>query len=166
MDRRTALLALASAVALAPETLSAMPLPRGALSPRGYRMAALMGGDFAILMSELALQRSRNPHVRRFAQLEINEQVSVAASLGAQPGTAGLRPDQAALLDRLNATPPSPRFDQLYVRGQIIGHRELFALNTAYQRGASAGDPTGLAVANLAVPSIETHLTILSRLPA
>lgn len=165
MDRRTALLGLASALALAPDTLRATPLPRAALSPRGYRMAALMGGDFAILTSELALQRSRNPHVRRFAQLEIHEQVAVAASLGARPGTAGLRPDQAALLDRLAATPPSPRFDRLYVQGQIIGHRELLALNSAY-RGRAAGDATGLAVANLAVPSIETHLTILRRLPA
>jgi putative membrane protein len=165
MDRRTALLALASAVALAPQSLSATTPHRVTLSPRGYRMAALMGGDFAILTSELALQRSRNPHVRRFAELEIHEQVSVAASLGAQPGTAGLRPDQAALFDQLNATRPSPRFDQLYVRGQIIGHRELLGLNSAYRR-ASAGDPTGLAVANLAVPSIETHLTILGRLRA
>jgi putative membrane protein len=165
MDRRTALLALASAVALAPQSLGATPLPRAALSPRSYRMAALMGGDFAILTSELALQRSRNPHVRRFAQLEINEQVSVAASLGARPGTAGLRPDQAALFDELAATPASPRFDRLYVRGQIIGHRELLGLNDAYRRRA-AGDPTGLAVANLAVPSIETHLTILSQMKA
>ncbi len=162
MDRRTALLALTSAVALAPETVRALG---AGLSPRSYRRAALAGGDLAILTSELALERSRNPHVRRFAQLEINEQVSVAASLGARPGTAGLRGDQAALLERLAATPPSPAFDRLYVRGQVIGHRELLALNDAYRRQAG-GDPTGLAVANLAVPSIETHLTILQRLPA
>ena len=48
------------------------------------------------------------------------------------------------------------------MRGQIAGHEELLALNTAYAQGGV--DTVGRAVANLAVPSIQTHLSILGRL--
>ena len=163
MDRRTALLALlsaASASALAMPAL-AQPVPAGPLSPDQYRLMALMGGELAIRTSQLALNRSRNPAVREFAQLEMNEQAAVAASLGARPGGVTLRPDQAALLQQAEAAPPA-RFDAVYVQGQIVGHEELLALNTSYARAGF--DTVGQAVANLAVPSIQTHLSILARL--
>ncbi len=159
MDRRSMLLGLAGAVALAPEAIA-----RGGrfVDPREYRAIALMGGEFAIETSRLALERSRHPGVRQFAQLEINEQVAVAASLGTRPGGTGLRPDQVAVLRRLAATPPGERFDQLYVHGQIAGHRELLELNIAFSQ--SGVDGVLRAVANVAVPSIQTHLTILNGL--
>lgn len=163
LDRRTALLALAGA-ALAPAAAlgqTAVPVPTG---PVEFRTMALMGGEFALRTSQLALERSRNARVREFAQLEANEQVSYAAALGATPGGVPLRPDHAQMLQQLSATAPGPRFDALYVRGQIMGHEELLVLNQAYARGGL--DPQGRSVATLAVPSIQTHLTILSRLPA
>src|ERR1700712_2493089 len=48
-----------------------------------FRLTDLMGGEFSIETSKLALQRSRNSSVREFAHLEINEQLSVTAGLGA-----------------------------------------------------------------------------------
>jgi putative membrane protein len=126
-------------------------------------MMALMGGEFAMQTSQLALERSRNARVREFAQLEINEQLAYAAALGARPGSASLRPDHAQMLQQLQGMTGSS-FDRMYVQGQIMGHEELFALNSAY---AQAGyDTQGRSVAILAVPSIQTHLTILSRLRA
>ncbi len=162
LNRRT-LLSLLGAAALVPAGPAWAAGPhRGAVSPDRYRLMALMGGSFAIATSELALERARIPTLRTFARLEINEQVAVAGSLGARPGAAGLRPDQAALVEELAATPPGPRFDRLYLQGQVAGHRELLALNRAYAQGGR--DDLGRAVANVAVPSIETHLTILSRI--
>lgn len=165
MNRRGLLSLLAGGTV----TAGTVPFAAGAafgqrfVGPREYRQMALMGGEFAIQTSRLALDRASNPRVQEFAQLEINEQVALAASLGAAPGGVPLRPDQAQLLQQLAATPPGSRFDRSYVRGQIIGHEESLALNSSY---AQAGQDTlGRSVANLAVPSIQTHLTILARLP-
>ncbi len=166
LDRRTALMALAGAVVLAPTAALAqgMAAPVAAASdPRQFRMMALMGGEFAMQSSQLALERSRNAMVQEFAQLEINEQVAYAAALGARPGMTPMRPDHAQMLQQLQAMTGSS-FDRMYVRGQIMGHNELFALNSAYAQGGS--DTQGRSVATLAVPSIQTHLTILSRLRA
>ncbi len=160
IGRRAALLALAGA-ALAPAAALGQSAPLG---PTEFRTMALMGGEFALRTSQLALERGRDPRVREFAQLEANEQVSYAAALGATPGGVPLRPDHAQMLQQLAATPPGRRFDALYVRGQIMGHEELLVLNQAYARAGL--DPQGRSVATLAVPSIQTHLTILSRLPA
>jgi len=159
MDRRAALVALAGTIPFAQTALA----QSGPIGPDQYRLMALMGGDFAIRTSQLALQRTQNAGARQFAQLEINEQTAVAASLGARPGGVPLRPDQAAMVQQLSAMPPGARFDAMYVRGQIMGHRELLSLNTTYLQSGT-GDALGIAVANVAVPSIQTHLTILSRL--
>lgn len=166
LDRRTALMALASAVALAPTAVlaqSAVAPTVAVTDPRQFRMMALMGGAFAMQTSQVALERSRNARVQEFAQLEINEQLAYAAALGARPGSTPLRPDHAQMLQQLQAL-SDPRFDRMYVQGQIMGHEELFALNSAY---AQAGfDTQGRSVATLAVPSIQTHLTILGRIRA
>ena len=166
MDRRNVLLALASAVALGPisSAAEATGLAVGGrfVGPREYRAMALMGGEFAIETSRLALQRSRNPAVRQFAQAEIAEQVNVAASLGARPGTVPPRPDQVALVQRLAALRGGPRFDRAYVRGQILGHQELFQLNASYAQAGA--DPQGSFVANSSLPIIQQHLSVLRQL--
>lgn len=126
-----------------------------------FRSAALQDGSYAIQTSQIALSRSRNRDVRQFAQLEINEQVSVAAALGVQATPMPLRPDQAAVVEQLqNAS--GRAFDALYVDGQIAGHQELLSLNSSYSHDGP--DLAERRVAVVAVPSIQTHLAILRRL--
>lgn len=127
-----------------------------------FRTAALQDGSFAIQTSQIALSRSRNRDVRQFAQLEINEQVSIAAALGASAATPlPLRPDQAQIVERLqNAS--GRTFDALYIQGQMAGHAELLSLNSAYAQDGQ--DLADRRVAVVAVPSIQTHLSILGRL--
>ncbi len=162
LDRRTALMALVGAVSLAPSAVLAQGATAPVVSdPSQFRTMALMGGEFAMQTSQVALERSRNARVREFAQLEINEQIAYAAALGAQPGSVALRPDHAQMLQQLQAMSGSS-FDRMYVRGQIMGHNELLALNSAYSQAGFENQ--GRSVATLAVPSIQTHLTILSRL--
>nr|WP_256466907.1 DUF4142 domain-containing protein [Bradyrhizobium sp. 1] len=120
-----------------------------------------MGGAFAMQTSQLALTRTGNADIVNFANAEIAEQVQVASALGAAPGSAPLRPDHAALFQRLQATPSGP-FDRMYVQGQIRGHRELLALNTSYLR--SGGNPGEQQVAQMSLPIIQRHLAILSNL--
>jgi putative membrane protein len=159
MDRRSMFFALAGVVATASIAAAQPLLPT---SPDQFQLAELMGGEFAIATSRLALERSRNPQVRNFAQLEINEQTAVAAALGTVPGGVQPRPDQIAIIQQLQRMPAGPQFDRAYVEGQIAGHEELLALNTAYAQSGS--DSRGRAVATVAVPSIQTHLSILSNL--
>jgi putative membrane protein len=135
----------------------------GLVGGSGFRLADLQGGEYAIETSRLALERSRNPSIRDFAHLEINEQTSIAASLGATPGSVPPRPDQAAIVAQLSGLTGS-RFDHHYVLGQIRGHQELLALNTAYVQ--SGGDPRAQAVAEVSIPTIQTHLAILHRIRA
>lgn len=166
MDRRTALLSLCGAVPLAlagAGPFAAKALAAGAFGSTDYRLMALMGGEFAIQTSQIALERARSRDVQGFAELEIAEQTGIAASLGTRPGGVTLRPDQAQIVQQLAALPPGARFDMMYVRGQIMGHQELLALNSGVLQ-SGGGDPLILAVANVAVPSIQTHLAILDRL--
>ncbi len=166
LDRRSALMALIGAVSLAPSAVLAQSAAAPAAvvsSPTQFRTIVLMTGGFAMQSSQVALERSRNPQVQEFAQLEINEQIALAAALGARPGSAPLRPDHAQMLQQLQAM-TGRSFDRMYVQGQIMGHNEALALTSAYAQ--SGFDTQGRSVAILAVPSIQTHLTILSRVRA
>ena len=155
MLRRSFLLALGG-LGLSTYAAQSKPVPR-----RDFRTADLMGGALAMQTSQLALTRTGNPDIVNFANAEITEQVQVASALGAAPGSAPLRPDHAALLQRLQATPSGP-FDRMYVHGQIRGHRELLALNNSYLR--SGGNPSEQQVAQMSLPIIQRHLAILSSL--
>jgi putative membrane protein len=147
-QRRSFLLALGGLV-LAPGGASARSAPMV-----DFRTADLVGGEFAMRTSRLALGRSGNPDVINFANAEIAEQVQIATSLGAAPGTAPLRPDHAALFARLEAVPPGPAFNAMYVKGQIAGHRELLALNTSYLRTGT--DPQQQSVASMSSRSFSS----------
>ena len=122
-----------------------------------------MGGEYSIETSKLALERSRSRAIREFAQLEIAEQQSVTAALGASPGSVAPRPDQSAMVEKL-ASKRGGAFDHAYVIGQIRGHEELLATN---QQAISAPiDASTRRVATVSIPTIQTHLAILHRLRA
>lgn len=154
MDRRLALFALAGALPLAAGLGGRAEAQLGG----DMRMMALMGGEFSLQSSQLALQRSRNARVRQFAQLESNEQIAYAAAMGSGPGAVPLRQDHAALLEQMSRS-SGAAFDRLYLQGQMAGHRELFQINQSMAQGGA--DPVGRAVATVAVPSIQTHMTML-----
>jgi putative membrane protein len=127
-----------------------------------FRTQDLVGGEFAMRSSRLALSKTSNPDIVNFANSEIAEQVQVATALGAVPGTAPLRADHAAIITRLEALPAGRNFDAMYVKGQIAGHRELLALNSSYLR--IGGNPQEQSVAQMSLPIIQRHLAILNGL--
>ena len=159
MDRRSLILAAA-----------VTPLAAGAAGARvsyssggGNRLLvkALSAGGFSLQTCLLALRRARNPDLRGLARLEASEQRAYARALGAVPGSVPPSPAQAAMLAQLR-TLGGRAFDAAYLRGQILGHEELLHLNAGL---ANAGpNQVARSVATVAVPSIETHLAILSRL--
>jgi putative membrane protein len=156
MERRSFLLALAGLGVLGSQA-------EARISPiADFRTRDLMGGEFAMQTSRLALSKTGNPDIINFANAEIAEQVQVANALAAVPGTAPMRPDHVALFARLERMPSGANFNAMYVTGQIAGHRELLALNSTYlNRG---GNPQERSVAEMSLPIIQRHLAILSGL--
>lgn len=157
MQRRAFLVAAAGAGLVASSAAKAQGFGDMSSGPT----QVLMVGGLSLQTSQLALQRSRNSQIRNFAQLEANEQTAVAAALGAQPGSVPLSQDQAAMYQQLAAL-SGHQFDRMYVTGQIEGHRQLLELNTAAAQGG--GDGASRIVATVSVPSIQTHLYMLSHL--
>jgi putative membrane protein len=156
MERRAFLIGMAG-VTLFTSRAIATPARRA-----DFRTTDLMGGEYAIRTSKVALAKTTNPDIVNFANAEIAEQLNVATSLAAVPGTAPLRSDHARVLAQLEAVPAGGGFDAMYVKGQIAGHRELLALNTSYLK---TGDNAQFqSVAAMSVPIIQQHLAVLNGL--
>ncbi|MDB6455126.1 DUF4142 domain-containing protein [Falsirhodobacter sp. 20TX0035] len=142
----------------------AAALPFGALAQTAApadpaKQPALLGGNFALLSSRIAVDKGTSPAVKTFAALEVAEQEATAMAFGAEPGVGGVTEKHAALLEQLQAAPAGPEFDRMYVDGQIAGHEELHDIHAAYAKNGS--DPMARGASIVGVPSIETHLAML-----
>lgn len=153
MNRRNILAGIA-AVSILPVTGIASAQAR--IEPG--KLKALQGGDYSTATSKLAASRARNRMVRTFAQLEIAEQAAVAKAFGTRPGQAGIDPRHQAMLAELEDASGAD-FDQMYIDGQIKGHRELLAIHQRYAR--SGNDPMARGASIVGVIGIESHLTML-----
>lgn len=129
----------------------------------GFRLANLQGAQYSIETSQLAVERARSPAVRQYAKLQLDQQISNAAALGAEPNSVPVRPEQQAMVQRLSQA-TGGRFDRAYIRDQINVQQQLLQLNM--QAIHSPADPAVRRVATVAVPNIQTNLAILRRLQA
>lgn len=136
----------------------AMPTMAAAFVP----MAAA-SDQFEIRSSQLALQRSQNADVRRYAQMMIDHHTNTTRQLTAAARAAGITPP---------ANPPMPAmlanmmrdlqgksgaaFDRAYVMHQTQSHEMALNLHRTY---ATNGDRAELrTVAAAAVPVVQQHL--------
>ena len=152
MERRT----LFAAGALA----AVLPVARFAhaqAAPDGDKQNILLGGNFALLTSRLAADKGTDPAVKAFATLEISEQEAVARAFGAAPSNE-LTAEHAAMMEQLAAL-SGAEFDSMYLQGQLTGHEQLRALHAAYAEGG--GDPMAKGASIVAVPAIDSHLSML-----
>ena len=85
-----ALLACAAPPALAQGMVMAAPPAMAPMSTEGFRMMAMQSDVFEIESSRLALQRSRNPAVQRFAQMMIGDHAATSQALNGGRPVAGL----------------------------------------------------------------------------
>ena len=131
---------------------------------RQHAMDTLAVGSVALETSRLARSRARNPLVREFAELEVEEQTTVSQIINEMTG--GLpppppSPSDRRLLERLSAG-RGPGFDRDYILGQVDGHQRLLTIQDRY---LSAGrNPHQRHVAMLARGRINEHLRDLARL--
>jgi predicted outer membrane protein len=85
-----ALLACAAPPALAQGMVMAAPPAMAPMSTEAFRMMAMQSDVFEIESSRLALQRSRNPAVQRFAQMMIGDHAATSQALNGGRPVAGL----------------------------------------------------------------------------
>jgi putative membrane protein len=117
----------------------------------------LLVGTLSLNASKLALQRTQNPKLKQFAQLETSEQ-AVADVLKAVKTAAN------------DLTPPSQfgpelehsqraTFNRDYAAAQIAGHQRLLKIQEDYL--AVGKNLVNTSVAQLASAVIKEHLTLL-----
>jgi putative membrane protein len=168
MNRRNIIVGTAGAMAapllLKPVAYGQTTAP-DLLDPTSYTNDTLQIGTLAKTISEVALQRSHNPLVLRFAKLEIDEQTAIAQSLtsNANPPPAQLSDQQQQMVQSLQGMSGSA-FDTGYLNAQIQGHKQLAAIQSEFL--ATDTDITAdlVHVALIATAFIETHLSVLHAL--
>jgi predicted outer membrane protein len=147
-----ALLACAATPAFAQGLV--MAAPPGAMAPmstEGFRLMAMQSDAFEIESSRMALQRSRNPGVQRFAQMMIGDHAATSQALnGGRPvygGPAGSTIGGAATGAVVGAVVGGPV-------GAVVGGAV----------GATAGSATGGMAAAGGVTLDARHAAMLNQL--
>lgn len=163
LPRRALLSLLLAAGSAAPGTAIAQAT-RGRDDELQHAAATLSYGAASLEMSRLALEKAQDPAVKRFAEVEVAEQETLATVLaGLTEGRNSIAPqiqpklEQRQELDRMRQL--SRGFDQAYINHQINGHRELLTLQERYL--SKAQDPGFKAIAMLARGHIKEHLATL-----
>lgn len=155
-------------------TLAQTPPPpppsEAKMQAAAYVMAAGKSDMYEINSSQVALQKSKNPAVKRFAQMMITHHQKTTAATMAAAKKAGMNPPPPALdagatasINELQSAAPGD-FDRLYLGQQVPAHEAALDLNTSY---ASGGDqPTLRASAKKAVPIVQQHLSAAQKMMA
>lgn len=122
-----------------------------------------------IKTSQLALQRSRDPKVKQFAQMMITQHTQSSNKL--KPIAAEKRvtlptsvgAENAALVSQLTKL-SGTQFDQAYMKGQVQSHAKTQAL---YQKELKQGqDPNVKAFASQVLPIVSEHLRMAENIVA
>ncbi len=163
MTRILTLAALLAAAGPAPAQLAPPPPPSEAKTQaQPFLMAAGMADVYEITSSEIALTKSQNPALKRYATelighhtMTTNNALAAAKKGGVTPPPPVLNAQFRALISELQNAGPAD-FDRLYIGQQVPAHQGALALQTAY---AKSGDVTPLRTAATgAIPIVKKHL--------
>lgn len=172
------LLLAASAVAcLIAGTVSAQTYayswtPAGTLAPTPPAPTFLMFADagdlYEIQSSQLVLETTQNPDIRRFARMMVEHHTKTTQDAAAAAMRAGITPPAPSLdAPKAEMLASLVRFegverDHLYLAQQMMAHKEALGLMKTY---AETGDTPELKVAAQAtVTIVQTHLSMVERL--
>ncbi len=140
-------------------TAGAMAMP---MTASAYMNMAHSSDMFEVESNQLALQMSRNPAIRSFAQMMVNDHtrmmnqmMSMASPMGMNMSSMPMMPHHMAMMQKLRAS-SGTNFDMMYKREQMMAHKEALMMHRTY---AARGDNAALrAMAAKAVPMIEMHM--------
>lgn len=167
MSRPTLLVALALAGITTPALAQTPPPPPPAearVQAASYVKAAGQSDLYEIDSSQIAMQKSQNAAVRRYAGMLVKHHqkttaatVTAARKAGMTPPAPMLDPGAAASIVELQSASPAD-FDRLYLGQQVPAHQAALDLHKSYSTGS---DKLQLqATARKAVPIVQQHLTL------
>jgi putative membrane protein len=128
-----------------------------------FMMQAASSDMMEIATSSMALQKSQNADVRRFAQMMVDDHTKTSDQLKSIAASknvtlpAQMDSKHRAMVERLSAL-SGDRFDMEYMRGQVKAHEAAVKLFQTESNKGSDPDVKGFASTNL--PALQTHLTM------
>jgi putative membrane protein len=128
-----------------------------------FMMQAASSDMMEIATSNMALQKSQNADVRRFAQMMIDDHTKTSEQLKSIAATknvtlpAEMDSKHRAMADKL-AGVSADRFDMEYMKMQVKAHEAAVKLFQTESNKGTDADVKGFAAANL--PALQTHLTM------
>ena len=126
-----------------------------------HRMDTLQTGMLAMETSRVALSKTNDPLIKQFAQVEVDEQTTIAAifkSMYPNAPEVTLNAENTAKLNELKSA-SGKAFDKMYVMGQIDGHKKLLEAQDDYISDAQNREE--LNVSKLARGQIKEHIMLL-----
>jgi predicted outer membrane protein len=167
MDRRTLMIAATglSLPLLATRFAEAQTSAGGMSKNTGdYVANTLQIGALSKKISEMAVEKAKNPRVKEFAGFEIAEQTAIARVLTNQPDPKppAMTKDETATVNKLNDA-TGAAFAHDYIRAEIEGHEKLLSVQTDFLKTADASSDHA-HVAMLAETVIKMHLAMLNDL--
>lgn len=128
-----------------------------------FMMKAAQSDMMEIAASNLALQKSQNDNVRRFAQMIVDDHTKTSDQLKSIAATknvtlpADMNAKQKSMVDKLSGL-SGDKFDMEYIKGQVKAHEAAVKLfRSQYEKGTDA-DVHVFTGGNL--PVLQTHLAI------
>lgn len=180
MDRRLALTALAGVLAAPTLALAQATAPGAGMTAAGsaadsahrmgetemkHAMQTAMAGMFAMEHAKIGVEKARNAEVKRFGQLEVAEQTTIAEVLKSMMtgmDMPKLPAEKLAMLKKMEGMSAGADFDKMFLEGQHDGHEELLKIQDAYINAGKNREH--LAVAKLARGHIREHLSDISHI--
>jgi putative membrane protein len=158
MDRRNALILLATAIAV-PTVARAKEGAMGE-AEKDHAMQTLAVGTVALETATMAEDKAQNAWVKRFARYEAAEQTTIAdilKKMGASPPK--LSEKQAAIVAKTKEAKPGPSFDAEFLANQLDGHKELLKIQENYiDKGK---DEAAVNLSKLARAQIKEHIDLI-----
>ena len=141
------------------------------LTAAGFVTAAATSDMYEIAAAKIAMRKSTNPEIKKFARRMVHDHSASTAKLKsvlAQPGmTATLPADmderRKGMINNLAMAAPAD-FDKTYIDQQVAAHDEALTLFKGY---ADHGDNDALkAFATAVTPTIQAHLDMAKQIEA
>lgn len=128
-----------------------------------FMMQAASSDMMEIATSNMALQKSQNADVRRFAQMMIDDHTKTSDQLKSIAATknvtlpADMDAKHRAMADKLSGL-SGDKFDMEYMKGQVKAHEAAVKLFQSESNKGTDADVKGFAAATL--PALQMHLNM------
>jgi len=128
-----------------------------------FMMQAAQSDMAEIMLGNMALQKSQNAEVRKFAQMMVDDHTKTSQQLKSMAATknvtlpADVDAKQKYIIDKLSVM-SGDKFDMEYMKGQVKAHESAVKLFQNESGRGTDADVKGFAVTTL--PALQMHLNM------